>query len=113
MQRPHWLFSGAFFVFKKYPFDDFVNDEGNDKNTSTCKLHLRVTNILPPFNDKQQPDALVPFCEISDCLPPLGVSFPWTWDPRDQLWSHAGHTSVTQTLTKRHQSVESTETTLR
>ena len=58
-------------------------------------------------------DPLVPFCEISVCLPPLGVSFPRTWDPRDQLWSHAGHTSVTQTLTKGHESVESTEITLR
>ena len=74
---------------------------------------LSTPDFLISNNDKQQPDPLVPFCEIGVCLPLLGVSFLRAWDPRDQLWSHAGHTSVTQTLTKRHESVESTEITLR
>ena len=43
---------------------------------------------------QQQTDPLVPFYEISVCLPPLGVSFPRTWDPRERLWSHAGHTPI-------------------
>jgi hypothetical protein len=64
-------------------------------------------------DDKQQLGPSAPFCKIGVCLPPLGVSFTLVWDPRDQRWSHAGHTSVTQALTKWHESVESTEITLR
>ena len=99
-------------------FTQFILIKGfcrwKSENSLICSTTVwaRLSQFFKP-NREQQPDPLVPFCEISVCLPPLGVSFPWAWDPRDQLWSHAGHTSVTQTLTKGHESVESTEITLR
>ena len=99
-------------------FTQFILIKGfcrwKSENSLICSTTVwtRLSQFFKP-NREQQPDPLDPFCEIGVCVPPLAVPFPWTWDPRDQLQSHAGHTSVTQTLTKRHESLESKKITRR
>ena len=51
--------------------------------------------------------------EITDYPDPPGVLFVFREAHANQLWSHAGHTSVTQALTKPPESLEYMEMTLR
>ena len=63
---------------------------------------------------KQQPTTpLAAFFEITNYPDPLGVLFGVHGTHANQPRSHAGHTSVTQALTKVPESLESMEITLR
>ena len=53
-----------------------------------------------------------PLFEITDYPDPPGVVFVVHGTHANQPWSHAGHTSVTQALTKVPESLDYMETTL-
>ena len=65
---------------------------------------LKTTTTNDPFN---------PLFEITNYPDPPGVLFGVHGTHANQLRSHAGHTSVTQALTKVPESLESMEITLR